>query len=414
MFFRGGNTWVITYPVGLDNRQSFTANDRMDLHSTYPGLMDLKARAQTRLPKFVWDYLDSGTGSEATKARNRAALDRVGFLPSILHGQQNADLATRFLGHDYPAPFGIAPVGMSGLVWPEAEPLLARAAAQAGLPYSLSTVASLTPEEMAPDLGQDAWFQLYPPKKEEICLDLLKRARDAGFKTLVLTVDVPVASRRERQTRSGLTQPPKLTPRLLAQIVQRPAWTVGMARQVFGGRAMPRMRTLDKYVKAHPNLPATAHIGYILRTSPDHDYLRRLRDHWDGPFIIKGVMRAEDCESLENIGVDALWVSNHAGRQFDGAPATIEVLPDIRAATRLPLVFDSGIEGGLDILRALAMGADFVMLGRAFHFGLAAIGAPGPAHVFDILAQDMRANMGQLGAVDLQHLPPPIILEPVS
>lgn len=376
----------------------------MDLHSTYPGVMDLKWRAEKRLPKFVWDYLDSGTGAEATKARNRAALDRIGFLPSILHGPIDPDLSTRFLGQDVPMPFGMAPIGMSGLMWPHAERLLAQAAAQAGLPFCLSTVASQSPEDMAPHLGEQAWFQMYPPKKEDIRRDLLERARTAGFTTLVLTVDVPMASRRERQTRSGLTQPPRLTPRLLAQIALRPAWAMGMARA-----GMPRMRTLDKYIDgAQANLPPTAHIGYILRTSPDKDYVAWLRDHWDGPFIVKGVMRSEDAAGLEELGVDALWVSNHAGRQFDGTLATIEALPGLRAATRLPLIFDSGVESGLDILRALALGADFVMLGRAFHFALAALGAPGPAHLIDILARDMQANMGQIGAHDLSALPDPI------
>jgi L-lactate dehydrogenase (cytochrome) len=178
---------------------------------------------------------------------------------------------------------------------------------------------------------------------------------------------------------------------------------MGMAQ-----RGMPHMRTLDKYVTGQlDSLSSTAHVGYLLRTSPDWDYVRWLRDHWQGSLIIKGVMRAEDAAPLETIGVDALWISNHAGRQFDAAPAAIEVLPDLRAATRLPLIFDSGIEGGLDILRALALGADFVMLGRAFHFALAALGPIGVDHLIDILRKDMSANMGQLGAATLDALPIP-------
>ncbi|CRL13687.1 alpha-hydroxy acid oxidase [Phaeobacter italicus] len=375
----------------------------MDLHQHYPALSDLRQRARRRLPRFVWEYLDSGTGTEATKARNRMALDQVGFLPSILHGPQKPDLSRRFLGVDRPLPFGIAPVGMSGLVWPDAEGHLARAAAAHGLPYCLSTVASQSPEDVAPHLGASPWFQLYPPKDPGIRRDMLARAKKAGFTGLVLTVDVPVASRRERQTRSGLTQPPRLTPRLLAQVAMRPAWAMGMAQ-----RGMPHMRTLDKYVTGQlDSLSSTAHVGYLLRTSPDWDYVRWLRDHWQGSLIIKGVMRAEDAAPLETIGVDALWISNHAGRQFDAAPAAIEVLPDLRAATRLPLIFDSGIEGGLDILRALALGADFVMLGRAFHFALAALGPKGVDHLIDILRKDMSANMGQLGAATLDALPIP-------
>ncbi|CUJ86298.1 L-lactate dehydrogenase [cytochrome] [Ruegeria denitrificans] len=371
----------------------------MDLHSSFPCIADLKHRAQRRIPHFVWEFLDSGTGSEVTLRRNRTALDEVEFLPSILHGPIECDTSTRFLGHDYPLPFGIAPIGMSGLIWPNAERLLARAGAEAGLPYTLSTVASQSPENLAPHLGQNAWFQLYPPKDSDIRSDLLRRAKTAGFTTLVLTVDIPVASRRERQVRSGLTHPPRLTPRLLAQITRCPTWALAMARH-----GMPRMQTLDKYIDSNSVLPPTAHVGYLLRTSPDMDYVKWLRDAWDGPFIIKGVMRAEDTKRLEQAGVDALWVSNHGGRQFDGAPASISVLPTIRAATDLPLIFDGGIEGGLDILRALALGADFIMLGRGFLYGLAALGPRGPAHVIDILRQDMLANMGQLGLSHLSRL----------
>jgi L-lactate dehydrogenase (cytochrome) len=382
-------------------------NMHQDLHLHYPGLSDLRAAARKRLPRFVWEYLDSATGTEATQRRNRTALDRVGFLPSILHGPLETDLSTQLFGATLPLPFGIAPVGMSGLIWPDAEGHLARCGARTGIPYSLSTVASQCPEDLAPHLGEQAWFQLYPPKDEGIRKDMLARARDAGFKVLVLTVDVPVASRRERQTRSGLTQPPRLTPRLLAQVAMRPAWAMGMARQHRHEGGMPHMRTLDKYTAeaTGESRSSTAHIGYLLRTSPDWDYARGLRDHWDGPFVIKGVMRAEDAQPLEKIGVDGLWVSNHAGRQFDGSPAAIEVLPELRTATDLPLIFDSGIEGGLDILRALALGADFVMLGRAFHFALAALGPTGPDHLIEILKKDLEANMGQLGAPDLASLP---------
>ena len=377
----------------------------MDLHQHYPALSDLRRRAQSRLPKFVWEYLDSGTGTEATKRRNRTALDQIGLMPSILHGPLEVDLSSSFLGRRLPLPFGIAPLGMSGLIWPDAEGHLARFGAATGIPYALSTVASQSPEDLAPHLGAESWFQLYPPKDEDIRRDMLERARASGFSTLVLTADVPVASRRERQTRSGLTQPPRLTPRLLAQVARRPAWALGMARQHRHEGGMPHMRTLDKYItEQSQSLSSTAHIGYLLRTSPDWDYVKWLRDNWQGAFVIKGVMRAEDAAPLEALGVDALWVSNHAGRQFDAAPASIEVLPELRAATDLPLIFDSGIEGGLDMLRALALGADFIMLGRAFHFALAALGTPGLQHLHDILAKDLEANMGQLGLRSLSEV----------
>ncbi len=281
---------------------------------------------------------------------------------------------------------------MSGLFWPDAERLLAAAAAKADIPYGLSTVAAQTPEAVAPHLGKHGWFQMYPPRDPGIRTDMLKRAKDAGFSTLVLTVDVPVASRRERQTRSGLTQPPRLTPRLFAQVMRCPTWATGTLRH-----GMPRMRLMDSYADTSLKTSSTAHVGYLLRTSPDWDYVKWLRDAWDGPFLVKGVLRADDAARLQDEGADAIWVSNHAGRQFDAAPASIEALPAIRAATSLPVIFDSGIEGGLDILRAIALGADFVMMGRAWHYALAALGAAGPAHLIDLLRLDLIANMGQLG-----------------
>ena len=364
----------------------------MSVDAKYPSLCDLRRRARERVPRFVWEYLDSGTGTEATTRGNRAALDRVRLMPSILHGEITPDLTTTLLGHEHSLPVGIAPVGMSGLMWPDAERKLARAAARAGLPYALSTVASVTPEDIAGDLGPHAMFQLYPPRDPKIRTDMLRRAKAAGFSTLILTVDVPVGSRRERQLRSGLTQPPKLTPRIVAQIATRPAWALGMAR-----KGMPRMRLIDDYSPDTLGLPSNKHAGYLLRTSPDWDYLRWLRNHWEGPLIVKGVLSAMDATRLTEEGVDAIWISNHAGRQFDAAPATIEVLPTIRAATGLPLIFDGGVEGGLDILRATALGADFVMMGRGWHYALAALGPDGPDHLASILRADLEANMGQLG-----------------
>lgn len=364
----------------------------MKLHARYPALSDLRHRARQRLPHFVWEYLDSGTGEEQTKAHNRAALDAIRFTPSILHGEIAPDLGISLLGQSFALPFGIAPVGMSGLIWPGAERHLARTACDADIPYTLSTVASQTPEDLMGIAARGSWFQIYPPRDPEIRADMLKRARNAGFTTLVMTVDLPGASRRERQVRSGLTQPPRLTPRILSQIVRRPAWALGMARN-----GLPRMRLIDDYLPDTRGLPSTQHAGYLLRTAPDWDYLNAVREAWDGPMMVKGVLNPEDAPKLEAAGIDALWVSSHGGRQFDGAPAAIDALSAIREATGLPLVFDSGVESGLDILRAFARGADFVMLARAWHYALAALGPDGPTHLADILREDLIANMAQLG-----------------
>ena len=373
----------------------------MTLNTTHPALDDLRKSARKRIPYFVWEYLDSATGDEATQHRNRSALDNILLKPSILHGEFTPDLSTTLMGRTYPLPFGIAPVGMSGLIWPGAEQTLARLAATEQIPYGLSTVASQTPETLAPHIGDQGWFQIYPPRDPAIRTDILNRAKAAGFHTLVLTVDVPVASRRERQTRSGLTNPPRLTPRLLAQVARCPTWALGTLKH-----GMPRLRLMESYQKSTAALSSTQHIGYLLRTSPDWEYLQELREEWKGPLVVKGVLNAKDAQHLQNEGVDAVWISNHAGRQFAGAPASITALPLIRAAVgpEYPLIFDSGINGGLDILRAIALGANFVMLGRAFHYGLGATGAKGAAHVVDILRADLESNMGQIGAKTLKDV----------
>jgi L-lactate dehydrogenase (cytochrome) len=371
----------------------------MDYHSKFPAVSDLKKRAQKRIPHFVWEYLDSGTGLENTRKRNRAKLDEVMFYPSVLHGDIKPDLKTTILNHEYGLPFGIAPVGMSGLIWPNAEKILARTAAGSNIPYTLSTVASQSPEDLTPHIDKNAWFQLYPPRDAEILDDILKRVRDSGFTTLVLTVDVPDASRREKQIRGGLTHPPRLTGRLGLQAISKPVWLANTLRN-----GIPKMKLMQSYSNERKSLSSTAHIGYLLRTSPDINYLRDLRKKWKGNLVVKGVMRAEDARSLEQEGVNAIWVSNHAGRQFDGTYSSIEVLPKIRKVTKLPIIFDSGIEGGLDILRALSSGADFVMMGGAWHYSLGAMGTKGPNHLIDILTKDLIANMGQLGLQGISDL----------
>ena len=272
------------------------------------------------------------------------------------------------------------------------------------MPSGIWRGRSQKPEDVGPHLEGRGWFQMYPPRDPEIRRDMLARARKAGFGVLVLTVDVPVGSRRERQVRSGLTQPPRLTPRLMSQVARCPVWASGMARL-----GMPRMRLIDDYAGQTKGLPSNKHAGYLLRTSPDWDYLRWLREAWDGPLVVKGVLRGEDAAALEKAGANAIWVSNHAGRQFDAAPTTIEALPEVRAATTLPVIMDGGIEGGLDILRAMALGADFVMMGRAWHFALGALGAEGPAHLADILREDLKANMGQLGLHRVSEAPSRLI-----
>ncbi|WP_425092480.1 alpha-hydroxy acid oxidase [Tropicimonas sp. S265A] len=372
----------------------------MDLQDRYPTVEDLRRKARRRVPHFVWEYLDSATGAETCHARNLAGLEQVRFRPAILKGPQAVQLETRFLGVDYDAPFGVAPVGMAGLIWPGAEQHLARAARDARLPFCLSTVATRLPEEIGPIAGDMGWFQLYSPSDPEIRRDILRRAWSSGFRTCVVTVDLPAPSRRERQRKAGITLPPRLTPRILSQIARRPAWALGTLQN-----GTPRLRLVESYVEEKSAKGSLAHPGYIIRGAPDWDYLHALRSEWSGPLIVKGVMDPADACPLVAAGVDAIWVSNHSGRQFDGARAAIEVLPEVRAAVPdTPLIFDSGVRGGLDILRALALGADFAMLGRAFYYAVAALGARGGAHVIELLRDDMASNLGQMGLPNFKGL----------
>ncbi|MBV2360453.1 alpha-hydroxy-acid oxidizing protein [Thalassococcus sp. CAU 1522] len=374
----------------------------MDLDLTYPAVSDLRARARRRIPHFAFEYLDSGTGTELQVARNRQALDDVLFLPDILPGRVAPDFTTRFMGTDYARPFGIAPLGMSGLMWPGAEAILARFAQAARIPYAISTVATRLPEEIGPLSGDMGWFQLYCPADAGIRRDMLRRARDSGFTKLILTVDVPDDSRRERQRRAKLTLPPKITPRVIWEILTHPRWSLGTLKV-----GQPRLRLPESYLDRVESLSSLAHAGHIIRGAPDWDTLKALRSEWDRDFLVKGVMCPDAAKRLVSEGVDAIWVSNHSGRQFEPGPAAITQLPMIRDAVGpdMPLLFDSGVSSGMDVLRALALGANFVMLGRAWHYAVAALGDAGPAHLMHILTDDMQLNMAQIGTHALSDLP---------
>lgn len=373
----------------------------MNLDTRYPAVSDLRARARRRVPHFVFEYLDSATGIEDQHRRNMSALNDIHFMPSILEGPFTPDLSTEFLGRTYPLPFGCAPVGMSGIMWPRAEKILSKACATAGIPYSMSTVATVVPETLAPTIGDQGWFQLYMPKDKDIRANMLERAKKAGFHTLILTADVPVDSRRERQRRANLTIPPKVNAAMLWSMLTHPEWTIGTLQE-----GIPSLKFCESYVDKSKQFNSVAHAGHIIRGQPGWSDIDEIRALWDGPFLVKGVQKVEDARRLVDKGVDGIWISNHTGRQFDGGPASILALPAIRAALPdTPIVYDSGVTGGLDILRAIALGANFVMLGRAFHYAVGALGEKGPPHLLHILKDDMMLAMGNIGARNLAELP---------
>jgi L-lactate dehydrogenase (cytochrome) len=262
-------------------------------------------------------------------------------------------------------------------------------------------VANETPEDVAKRAGENAWMQIYCPKEPAVLEDLMARSKTAGIKTLIITVDVPVGSRRERQLAAGLTVPPKMNATTLWRVAKRPEWA--LATLQYG---QPRFKTLETYFPKDQMREGAKLIGNIVDGRPGWDYWDRIREAWDGNLIIKGIMHPGDADQAIVHGADAVWVSNHGGRQFDGAPAAIEVLPSIagKVAGRVPVIFDSGIRGGLDIVRALSVGADFCFLGRGFLYAVAALGTQGAGHAYDILRWDLENNMIQLGARHLADL----------
>ena len=370
----------------------------MDLDVKYPAISDLRQRAKRRIPHFVFEYLDSATGLEDQHERNQEQLRKIHFMPEVLHGKVTPDVSTTFMGRDYPLPFGCAPVGMSGIMWPGAEKILSAACARIGIPYCMSTVATVVPETLAPHIGDQGWFQLYPPADKGIRTDMMKRAREAGFHTLIVTVDVPNDSRRERQRRANLTIPPKINLSMLVSMALHPEWTLGTLRE-----GIPSLKFCEDYGGNTPS-SSLEHAGVVIRGQPSWAEIEEIRAEWDGPMLVKGIQKPADAKRLaaSDIGV---WVSNHSGRQFDAGPACIDCLPAIREAVPdAPIVFDSGVRGGLDVMRALAKGADFVMMGRAFHYAVAALGEAGPDHLVHILRADMDSNMNQIAAHDLSQL----------
>jgi L-lactate dehydrogenase (cytochrome) len=363
----------------------------------YPSLNEIKNKAQSRLPRFIWEYLDSATGSEFSKYLDRNSFDNIQLKTEILRGQIDINHETKFLDQYFKLPFGIGPVGMSGLIYPNAETMLGQYAGDYNIPYTLPTLGTNSIEDLNHIPQKNKWFQLYCPKDLNILEDLLARALQEKFDTLVVTIDLPAPSVRERQLKSGLSLPPKVTPSIMLQLLARPIWALSF---LFN---RPNFKTLDRYSKTK-NVSSVNHLGYQMRINPDIKYLKLIRKLWPNKLIVKGITNDSQVKKIIGIGVDALWVSNHGGRQFQSGVSSIDTLKNIRAVTNLPIVFDGGLENGLDIIKSYACGADFVMLSRPWHYGLAAFGKNGPSYIIDILDRDLVANMSQMGVSSVSEL----------
>jgi len=374
-----------------------------NLVDKYPRVSDMIDIAKRRMPHFAAEYLFAGTGYDEALENNRKAFNQIFLVPKYLKGTVTPVLKTKLFGYEYDAPFGMAPVGMTSLMWPGAEIALSKMSVKNNVPFALSTVACASVEEVGKHLNGQGWFQLYPPEDKAIRNDLLKRAKNAGFKTLVVTADIPASSRRERLRMAGVSVPPKNNLRTFFQAAICPSWSLGT---LING--IPAFGTMDQYSNGdwHGNAKSKAGFaGSQMQRYLDWDYLKEVRDIWKGPIVLKGLMHEDDAIKTTKI-VDAIYLSNHGGRQIDIAPSPLQILPDIRKkiGPNFPIIIDSGFYSGQDISKGLMLGADFVMTGRPFIIGLAALGSKGANHVHDILKDELSNIMEQICAKDIKEL----------
>ncbi len=367
----------------------------------YPAISDLAKKAKKRMPKVAWEYLESGTGDEDLLNQNRKAFQDIKFLPQFCKGELYAHSEVELFGKTYAAPIGVAPLGLSGLIWPKSEELLAASCSRWNIPFCLSTVSTNTPEKVGEHVSDMGWFQLYPPKDLDILDSLLQRAKDAGFHTLVITADIPVPSLRERTKRAGMSMPPKITPRMIWEGATHPFWSLSTLRH-----GIPSLKTVEHYTNNNSLKFVSGFVGNRLGGTLSWDYCKQIKEKWNGPVIIKGILHPQDARQAIDAGMDGIWVSNHGARQFNGAATAIEALPAITQEVngQAKIIFDSGVRNGLDIMRAIHLGADFVFSGRPFFYGVAALGKYGGDHAAHIFIDDLKNNMVQLGAKNLAEV----------
>jgi L-lactate dehydrogenase (cytochrome) len=353
----------------------------------------------------VFDYIDGAVGNESAAANNLAALERLRLMPRVLAPTLQYLLTKTLLGQNLSLPFGIAPMGMCNLAWPGADRMLAAEAVRRGMPHGVSTAASTTLESMAEQAGPLAWFQLYVTGSLETAWALVDRAEASGYQVLILTVDVPRVAPRPRDQRNGFNMPFRIGTQQFMDFARHPHWSLA---------------SLLAGVPAAANFDATpggkSFDRYASRAGANWAFLDQLRRRWKGKLIVKGVLNPDDAQRIRAAGADAVYVSNHGGRQLDSAPPAITALAQVRAALGpdFPLIFDSGVRSGEDILKALACGADFVMLGRPLLYALGADGARGLSSLLDAIVESLLVAMAQIGLSDINDINTTHLAAPLS
>jgi L-lactate dehydrogenase (cytochrome) len=362
-----------------------------------PAIEDLRDLGRRRTPRAVFDYVDGGAGYEESLDRSRRAFRSVEFRPQVLTDVSSVDTSARVVGEPISMPVVCAPTGFTRMMHVAGEIAVARSAQRAGIPYTLSTMGTTSPESLGRAVPEASrWFQLYLWQNREASRELIERARGAGFRVLMLTVDTPVAGDRLRDVRNGLTVPPKLTFRTLADMAMHPAWWFDL------------LTTEPLEFASLSNFDGTVAemVDQIFDPSADLETLEWVKSQWRGPVVVKGIQSVEDARRIVSTGVDGIVVSNHGGRQLDKAPTPLEILPDVVAAvgSETDVMIDGGVMNGSDVAAAVALGAKAVLVGRAYLYGLMAGGEAGVERSLEILRSQLSRTMQLVGAVDLMGL----------
>jgi len=369
----------------------------------YPSVSDLRVKAKTKMPKFAFEYLDGGCNDDDNLRKNTSDLRAVELVPEYLKEAIDVSLKTKLFGIEYDAPFGVAPIGLQGLMWPNAPEILAKAAFENNLPFILSTVTTSSIETIGSITEGNAWFQLYYPAQELVRKDIIDRAANAGYPVLVLLSDVPSFGFRPRDIRNGLAMPPKMSARNFYQIMKRPEWAI---KTLIHGQ--PEFETLKPYMPKGLNL---SQLGKFMDETfsgrLSEEKIKPIRDQWKGKIVLKGVASEADMEKAIRLGIDGVIISNHGGRQLDAGQSTIRTLEDLnkKYSDKITLMMDSGLRNGPDVARTLAQGASFSFLGRSFMYGVGALGSQGAAHTIALIKTELRQVMEQIGCEKTLDLP---------
>jgi (S)-mandelate dehydrogenase len=371
---------------------------------------DLRECARRRLPRAIFDFFDGGAEDEVALRDNRAAYERVRLAPRVLRNVKKIDMACEILGGPSKLPLVIAPTGGIGIGWPGADLAIARAAAHYGVPYTLSTTSTATIEAVAEANAEGRrWFQLYILYDRDFTDKLVARAWAAGYEALVVTVDLPVGGKRERDVYNRFVQPYRPRGSQVLDVLVKPAWMLG----ILANGGLPTLENLKGFENRKADSLATlsSAVGQNLDAGFDYDGLKRLRDLWKGKLVVKGVARPDDAERIVGLGADCIWISNHGGRQLDAAMATLDTLPSIVSAvgTKVPVILDGGVRRGIDMIKARALGAQAVCAGRPTLYGASAGGEPGAKRALAILSDELHRNMQLCGTASIAEIGPDLL-----